>query len=1695
VSSKPARRTVRHLVGAIGFGLVATSLTPLSPASAAPDGSQLVINEVYGGGGNSGATLTHDFIELYNPTDEPISLAGMSLQYRSGTGTTAPTAQNVFALEGTVPAKRTWLVQAAQGSGGTEALPTPDAVSTLALGGSAGQVFLAAQTEALNPGTGSLNPATNDALVDFVGFGATTYEGSATAPAASNTTSVARRVIGVDTDQNGADFVAGAPTPLPSTQVPAEPEPEPEPEPDPEPVDVTIAQIQGTAAEQGPDRSSPLVGKPVITRGVVTAVYPTGGYNGFYLQTPGTGTAAPAAGAASQAVFVYYPQTGGDGYPELGSYVEVAGEVGEFFGLTQVTVAAGDVRPLSQTVTAPRPLAAAYPTTDAARESLEGMLMAPTGSFVVADNYNLNRFGEIGLASGTALLRQPFDVGRPGSAAAAAAATDNAARGVKLDDGSSIDFLASAANKNIPLPYLSKTTPVTVGAPVTFTKPVILDYRNNSWKFQPTTRLTQFNKGTVQPATFGNVRTAAPRDVRGQVKLASFNVLNYFIETGVDYIADGGTCSSYDDRAGNPITVNTCNGRGPRGAWDDANLQRQQAKIVKAINALDADVVALEEIENSAHFAGPGRRDDALAALVAALNAAAGAGTWDYVRSPAPEDRPSLDQDDVIRNAFIYRPDAVATVGDSRILTGDAAFSNAREPLAQAFEPALAEDAEPVEGDEFLVVVNHFKSKSGGTGATGDNADTGQGAFNGDRVRQAEALVAFVEEMQADTGIEKAFLTGDFNAYTFEDPMVVLAEAGYTNLGATLTDKATYLFGGLVGSLDHMLANEAALPGVTAADIWNINAAEPLALEYSRFNYNATDFYEESPYRSSDHDPIIVGFDPSSVQLNLLNINDFHGRIDANTTAFATTLERLRAQYGDAASLFLSAGDNIGASLFASSIQQDQPTIDVLNALELAASAVGNHEFDTGFEDLVERVIPASDFPILGANVYEKGTTTPALQEYALIEVQGLTVGVIGAVTEETPSLVSPDGIEDLSFGDPVEAVNRVAAQLSDGDESNGEADVLIAEFHEGANAGTPDGSSIEEEVAAGGVFADIVEGTSADVDVIFTGHTHKEYAWDGPVPGDEERTRPIVQTGSYGERVGQVVLELDRATGEVRSYQARNVNRGTRVNTDYPRVAEVKRIVDAALAEAEVRGGVPVGEVTQDITTAFRAGDWTGPGGTYVGGSRDDRSSESTLGRLVADSLVDTLSAPSRGGAEIGIVNPGGLRNELYFAAGSGAQNGPGVVTYAEANAVLPFVNNLWTLTLTGAQFKQVLEQQFQTDASGASLGTFLHLGLSSNVSTTIDATAPAGERITSVRVDGEPLDPEREYRIGTFSFLAQGGDNFRAFRSGTGVQDTGLVDRDAWIAFLEEAGPITPTFDRRQVYAEGLPAEVVAGEDVAFTLRRLNLTSLGSPANTEVVAEVVDGETRTPIETFTVPAGQGDVEIAFTAPSTMPEGAVVELTANPSGTVVTLPTAAAPEEPGEPEATQVTATVTPQRVVVDDTRPVVTVEVTSGGEPVADGTVEVYDGTRRLGTATVSDGTAQVTLPAFTSVGRRSLIVTYGATDTAAAGATVVEVTVVKATPTIRTTVTPKKVVAGRTKPRLVVRVTAKGQTVTGPVAIRRGGKVVALQQLKNGQMAVRLGAFPKRGPKRFTVVYLGNDKVESGRTTVVIRVQPRR
>lgn len=840
----------KHVIGAVGVLALTAGVVSVAPSAlAAPSvTAPVVINEVYGGGGNAGAAFNRDFIELVNKTTAAVDLSTWSVQYASAAGTSWSTKTN---LTGSIPAGGRIIVGGA--SGATGAPITADIDGAINLSGSQGKVALVDNQTAL-PGT-TCTDACSDLpqVVDFVGYGAANdWAGTAAAPGTSNATSVSRNSTSTNTANNVADFTAGTPTPGAGT-----------PPPPGTPVAKTIAEVQGTGS------TSPLVGENVILKGVVTAAYPTGGFHGFYLQTQGTGP-EPSASGASDGIFVFQAVTSTplDADAFVGNYVEVTGKVSEFSGLTEVTAAAADIVDAGEDFSPVQALTVPWPTTDAGRESLEGMLFQPTGDYTVTNTFATNQFGEVGLAVGDHPLLQSTEVAAPRSPEAAAVAADNAKRAVTLDDGASSNFTASSFSASVcgvrPIPcvlngdltpaYVSDTEPVRVGEAATFTAPVVVDYRFNLWRFQPTAQVVGPDNAT-SPASFENTRTAAPDtgDINqlgtADLKVASFNVLNYFTDLGDQDPA----CLAYYDRDDNGVTVR--DGCDRRGAWDAGDLARQTEKEVSAITALDADVVGLMEIENSAKFGHP--RDAALAALVAALNAKAGAGTWAFV--PSSTDLPSADDQDFITNAIIYQPAKVMRVDRSRALGDQSgptqAFGNAREPIAQTFKKKTGK------ADKFLFVVNHFKSK-GSAGPFPGDEDTGdgQGASVTSRILQAQALRDWVPGVAAEYGAKAIVMAGDYNSYTMEDPLDVLYRAGYTDVGSTFDPSSySYSFSGLSGSLDHILVNDYALRMSTGADHWNINSGESVALEYSRYNYHATDFHRSGPYRSSDHDPVVLG--------------------------------------------------------------------------------------------------------------------------------------------------------------------------------------------------------------------------------------------------------------------------------------------------------------------------------------------------------------------------------------------------------------------------------------------------------------------------------------------------------------------------------------------------------------------------------------------------------------------------------------------------------------------------------------------------------------------------------------------------------------------------------------------------------------------------------------------------------------------
>jgi 5'-nucleotidase len=1386
--------------------------------------------------------------------------------------------------------------------------------------------------------------------------------------------------------------------------------------------DQTIAAVQGTAATQGSGGASPLVGATVTVEGIVTADHRgASGYRGIFVQTPGSGGGTDATPDASDGVFVFLNNT--NPAVALGDLVTVTGVVTENFGQTQL--GAGNtpavvelVTPAADVSAEKRAHAAALPATVVGtnREALEGMLVTPTGPYKVSSSHQLFNFGTLWLNTGDLAVKstETTDAGPDANAVAAA----NRANRILLDDGYNVQ-VTNAAHPGTQ-PYFTADTVVRNGDTVAWpANSYVLAYGFDDWRLQPTVPINDASPAEYKP-TFEhtNPRPAAPPAVGGDFSVGSFNVFNYF-------------------------TTLTSQNPDARGADTVADFAIQKAKIVAAIGGLDADVVALQEIENSVKLGEPA--DEALADLVAALNAAAGSEVWDYVRTPAALHDAAIT--DFITNAIIFKTDAVETVGESFTQIDEAVWDIAREPIAQTFETLST-------GKVFTVVANHFKSKSG----TGAEPADGQGHFNAERVEQATSLAALVDSITADPAkSEDVFLVGDFNAYAQEDPMQVFTSAGYVDLVPANTEgQYTYSFDGELGSLDHVLATQSAAESVTGAGVWSINSPEWSDRGYE---FDAAD--ASSVYRSSDHDPIKVGVSAelAPVDIEILTVNDFHGRIEAGSGIPGAAQMGGMVNFWEAQNpntTFVGAGDFIGASTFTSFIQNDQPTIDVLNEIGLDGSSFGNHEFDQGRADVDERILDAADWPYVAANLYDVATGEPAYDEYFLQSFDGVDVGFIGAVTEDLRELVSPAGIESLEIRSIVEEVNRVADNLTDGNEANGEADVLVLLVHEGA--ATTDISSSTDNSA----FGQIVMNVSPDISAIVSGHTHLAYDHEVTVPG-MDRPRLVISAGQYGTNYGHLDLSVDPETGEILSFTAEVLP-----IAGFEPDPEVAAIVAQATALADVLGKVKVGEITESFYRAVQNPSTGTPPNPFP----ENRGGESTIGNFVADVQ---LWAAQESGAEIAIMNPGGIRADLVYES-SGPDDPDGNVTYREAANVQPFANTLTTMTLTGQQLRQVLEEQWQP--AGAQR-PFLKLGLSEGFEYAYDPTAPAGSRITAMYLNGVPIDPAGQYKIVANSFLAAGGDNFFTLAEGTARADSGRVDLASMVDYFEANPVASPSYEQRSigVHLSAPDADGYSpGDQVTLDLSSL-VFSRGGP--TTGVVEVRAGETvlgtgqidPTIVDTTDE---QGRASVTITIPGGTPAGTLMLTIAVPeTGTSIDVPltitsdqeaieVVKAPRIKGDAEVGK-TLRVDPGKWSVK--KPELSYQWLRDGQPIEGATGDRYE-------VTADDIGASL-----------SVVVTASKEGYANGSAETAAVTVDKLDSRVSAS-TNRFLVWGNQALTVDARVTvpkARGVEVTGEITVLDAGRVIATATLDDrGRASVRLDGLP-RGFHWITVEYSGTDLID--------------
>ncbi|MEZ4332159.1 MAG: ExeM/NucH family extracellular endonuclease [Myxococcota bacterium] len=949
-------------------------MAALALALAATADAQVVISQVYGGGGN---LFDRDYVELFNRGSAPVGLDGLSLQYASATGSALFAANGITPLFGALAPGEYRLVGLAAGTGGV-ALPAPFDAGNGAtnLASASGKVALVVGTMGLacNGGSTPCDAAQLAALVDLVGYGAANFhEGATAAPAAGTTTALFRDGAGcVDTGWNGADFETGVPLPRTAATpfAPCAVDPglpfveltldlDVASEADATTVTATAtasapvageqsvslgvsgvgitpgdyllssaivtlpdgatsgsayftvvddALVEGTEiatlalanptaglalgatssrtltilddegcagsataihAVQGAGATSPRVGEVVVVEGIVTGLFRgTAGdsLRGFFLQEEdGDADGDPAT---SEGLFVYEGATGLAAGLAVGDRVRATGTVAELAGKTEISAllavercSAGEPLPTAATVTLPVPgvpdgdLAAATAAIDAYYERFEGMRVVVPATLAVAESFELERFGALLLVAG-GRIPSFTDAHAPSPAGWIDHQIEVARRTIRLDDGDDVQnaALANARPLPYPMPGLSVTNRFRSGDTLAGLT-ALLDWSTagasgtTTWRLRPVT-------GGGYVFTPANPRPADPPAVAGGFRIASLNVLNYFTTIDTTPSAVSGPCG--------PSGALDC-----RGADSAAELVRQTDKLVAALCALDADVVGLVELENDA-FATQ-------SALVAAANAVADCGPYASVGTgPIGTD--------AIKVGLLYKTTTASTVGAHAILDAsvDPRFldTHNRPVLAQSF----VEDAT---GERFTIAVAHLKSKGSGCSGPGDaDAGDGQGVCNATRTSAAQALVDWLAGDPTGSGGPDFLIVGDLNSYSQEDPVAAIKAgpddvpgtaddwldlvAGFADSGGGAASTYTYLFEGQTGRLDHALATASLASRVAGAAVWHVNADEPPAFDYddaiadageSAFEAKpgALPLYAPDPFRSSDHDPVLIG--------------------------------------------------------------------------------------------------------------------------------------------------------------------------------------------------------------------------------------------------------------------------------------------------------------------------------------------------------------------------------------------------------------------------------------------------------------------------------------------------------------------------------------------------------------------------------------------------------------------------------------------------------------------------------------------------------------------------------------------------------------------------------------------------------------------------------------------------------------------
>jgi 5'-nucleotidase len=510
------------------------------------------------------------------------------------------------------------------------------------------------------------------------------------------------------------------------------------------------------------------------------------------------------------------------------------------------------------------------------------------------------------------------------------------------------------------------------------------------------------------------------------------------------------------------------------------------------------------------------------------------------------------------------------------------------------------------------------------------------------------------------------------------------------------------------------------------------------------------------------------------LEINLVALNDFHGNLEPSKYTYtppgSTQPRTIQAggidvlkgaldtfRKDDPDLLFVAAGDLVGASPAASSMFADEPSIEALNRMGLVASSLGNHEFDQGPKELLRQQHGGCDSPrpakacrfspdfkgagftYLASNVVDAQTGKNLVPGWRIVDVKGVKVGLIGAVLHDLASVTIASSIRGLAINDEAASINAVLPAMR----AQG-AQVFVVLIHEGGFADQPYDKA-DCDTLHGPIVA-ITKKLDPAIRLVISGHSHTGYLCkvDGKV---------VTQADAYGHLLSRIKLTLDPATKAVQDIQVRNVVMAPDAFT--PDAGLSTYLADVR-AKSRAELAKPVARVQGALSR------------------KENPSGESVLGGVIADAAV---AATRDQGAQIGFMNPGGIRKDLETGDG-------GVVTFGQAQAVLPFGNTLVVMDLTGAQLRRVLEQQW--DRPAASSPSIL--AVSSNLTYDWDSTQPVGRRTANVKIDGKALDDGKVYRVVANNFLAEGGDNIPMFAKGTRRVETGLRDLDALIAYLQK-------------------------------------------------------------------------------------------------------------------------------------------------------------------------------------------------------------------------------------------------------------------------------------------------------------------